>query len=105
MPPKKKPRLPEDLPLYVYVTQTGAYIAGEEVSRDGAVLELKDPVFVNNAADGTSFDLQPVKFVAPGQTFRMYTYSLIGDTKMPVGIIPWYLKYQEQRAAQLAKQP
>lgn len=105
MPPKKKPQLPDDLPLRVYVTQTGAYIAGEEVKRDGAVLDVRDPVFVNNSTDGVGFDMQPVKFVAPGDTFRMYTYSLIGDARMPEGMIAWYMKYQEKREQQRVNQP
>jgi hypothetical protein len=106
MPRKKKlPPLPADLPLRIYVTQTGAYIAGEEVYRRGPRLEILDPVFVSNSADGMSFDMQPVKFVAPGRLFTLYTYGLIGDVQMPDGMVAWYMKYQEQREEKRAAQP
>jgi hypothetical protein len=105
MPKKKKPHLLADHPLHIYVTQTGTYIAGEEIKRVGPVLSVRDPVFVTNAADGMSFDMQPIKFVAPGQLFTLYTYGLIGDVEMPEGMVAWYLKYQEQREKQLDIQP
>ena len=52
-----------------------------------------------------SFDMQPIKFVAPGKLFTLYAYGLVGDVEMPEGMVAWYLKYQEQREKQLDVQP
>lgn len=101
---KKKPPLPAEPPLFIYTTLSGTSIAAEEVERDGAEIFVRDPVYVNNTADGTGFDMQPVRFIAPGKLFRMYAYGLTGDAPMPGGMIPWFIKYQERRRQQAADQ-
>ena len=99
--PKKKP---QDN-LRVYITQTGGYLAGNEVKREGATVLVEDPVFVSVTGDGTGFDLKPVQFIAPGQKLRLYTYGLLGDSPMPLGMTPWYAKYQTQRIKQAENSP
>jgi hypothetical protein len=100
------PRKKQQGSLMMYVTQSGGYIAGEEVQpRNGTTLLVKDPVFVSPTPDGTGFDLKPVQFIAPTESFRMYAYGLLGDVPMPAGIIPWFRKYQERRAAQQQNMP
>lgn len=96
MSPKKK----QQDNFRVYVTQNGGYIAGNEVKREGPNLLVEDPVFVSRSGDGTGYDLQPVQFIAPGQKFRLYTYGLIGDAPMPLGMASWFAKYQQQRIKQ-----
>lgn len=91
--------------LRVYVTQTGGYIAGNEVQRSSATLLVEDPVFVSVSPDGTGYDLKPVQFIAPGQKLRLYTYGLLGDAPMPFGMVSWYAKYQQKRTEQAEDSP
>lgn len=99
------PRKKQQDNLRVYVTQTGGYIAGNEVQRNNATLLVEDPVFATVSSDGTGYELKPVQFVAPGQKLRLYTYGLLGDAPMPFGMVAWYVKYRQKRADQAESTP
>ena len=62
-------------------------------------------------AGSADFGVVPVENSTEGainHTLDMFVRSplkICGDVEMPVGMIPWYMKYQEQREEQLKKAP
>lgn len=95
---KKKPQPLADK-FVLFVLSNDRYLAGTEIARTTISATLTDPAFLTLSAEGTGYDTTPVMFVAPGAKFRIYFSGIIGDMRMPPGIIPWYEQYKKKRKA------
>lgn len=100
-------RKPKEKKVMVYIPMTppigSIYIVAEELGhKDGKIIMIKDPAFVQPSADGRGYDLQPVKFVDEP---HLFIHALLLIDRAPQALLPFYEKYQSGRNEQRQYRP
>ncbi len=90
--------------LKIYITVTGAKIAGEQVEEDEVFFYVRGASYLDMDAPRTKFNFHALEFVEPEKPLPLRKTALLAETAMPALIAERFSLYLKQLDLDVEKQ-